>query len=50
MIPQYMMLIDSILTMPGLIVEKETERRIAVINTVTAVCDTEEGALLRPLP
>lgn len=40
---QYMTLIDSILTIPGTTVEKEYERRIAAINTVIAVYDTEEG-------
>ncbi|BDD61397.1 hypothetical protein MAP00_006442 [Monascus purpureus] len=35
---------------PGLTVEKETERRIAAINAVIAVCDAEEGAPSRPPP
>ncbi|CDM31439.1 unnamed protein product [Penicillium roqueforti FM164] len=47
---QYMTLIDSILTIPGKIVEKETERRITVINAVIAICDIEEGTPSRPLP
>ncbi|KAJ5882351.1 uncharacterized protein N7529_001023 [Penicillium soppii] len=34
--------------MPGRTVEKEYERRIAVINVVIAVCDAEEGAPSRP--
>ncbi|KAJ5885454.1 hypothetical protein N7495_009964 [Penicillium taxi] len=45
-----MTLIDSVLTTPGKIVEKETERRIAAINAVIAVCDAEEGAPSRPPP
>ncbi|KAJ6016523.1 hypothetical protein N7540_011114 [Penicillium herquei] len=45
---QHMTLIDSVLTMPGKTVEKETERRIAAINAVIAVCDAEEGAPSRP--
>ncbi|KAJ9480689.1 hypothetical protein VN97_g12850 [Penicillium thymicola] len=47
---QHMTLIDSVLTMPGKTVEKETERRIAAINAVIAVCDVEEGAPSRPPP
>ncbi|KAJ6103770.1 hypothetical protein N7486_003992 [Penicillium sp. IBT 16267x] len=49
MTPQHMTLIDSVLTLPGKTVEKETERRIAAINAVIAVCDAEEGAPSRPL-
>lgn len=41
--PQHMILIDTVLTMPGTTIEKEYERRIAAINAVIAVCDTEEG-------
>lgn len=44
MTPQHITLIDSVLTMPGTTVEKEYERRIAAINVVITVCDTEEGA------
>ncbi|KAJ5437647.1 hypothetical protein N7445_006191 [Penicillium cf. griseofulvum] len=43
-----MILIDSILTLPGIIVEKEYKRRIAIINVVIVVCDTEEGTPSRP--
>ncbi|KAJ5447699.1 hypothetical protein N7445_002520 [Penicillium cf. griseofulvum] len=46
--PQYITLIDSVLTLPGTTVEKEYKRRIATINAVIAVCDTEEGAPSRP--
>ena len=42
MTPQHITLIDTVLTMPGTTIEKEYERRIAVINAVIAVCDTEE--------
>ncbi|KAJ5710450.1 hypothetical protein N7488_004606 [Penicillium malachiteum] len=45
-----MRLIDSVLTMPGKTVEEETNRRIAAINAVIAVCDAEEGAPSRPPP
>lgn len=44
-----MTLIDSVLTLPGKTVKKETERRIAAINAVIAICDAEEGAPSRPL-
>ena len=43
MTPQHMMLIDTILTMPGTTVEKEYQRRIAAINAVIAFCDAERG-------
>jgi hypothetical protein len=43
MTPQHMMLIDTILTMPGDTVEKEHQRRIAAIKAVIAFCDVEEG-------
>lgn len=49
MTPQHMMLIDTVLTMPGKTIEKEYERRIAAINAVIAVCDAEESAPSRPL-
>jgi hypothetical protein len=48
MTPQQMMLIDTVLTMPGTTVEKEYQRRIAAINAVIAFCDVEEGAPSRP--
>ncbi|GFF59263.1 LOW QUALITY PROTEIN: hypothetical protein IFM46972_11333 [Aspergillus udagawae] len=47
MTPQHMILIDTILTMPGSAVEKEYRRRIAGINAVTAFCDVEEGSHTR---
>lgn len=43
MIPQYITLIDTILTILGTTIEKEYKRRIAAINAVITVCDTEEG-------
>lgn len=43
-----MTLIDSVLTLPGTIVEKEYKRRIATINTMIAVYNAEEGAPSRP--
>lgn len=43
MTPQHMMLIDTILTIPGTTVEAEYQRRIAAINAVVAFCDVEEG-------
>lgn len=49
MTPQHMMLIDTILTIPGTTVEAEYQRRIAAINAVVAFCDVEEGAPIRPL-
>ncbi|EAW17037.1 DUF3435 domain-containing protein [Aspergillus fischeri NRRL 181] len=47
MTPQHMILIDTILTMPGSTVEKEYQRRIAAINAVFAFCDVEEGSPTR---
>lgn len=49
MTPQHMMLIDTILTMPGATIEAEYSRPIAAINAVIAFCDVEEGAPLRPI-
>lgn len=49
MTPQHMILIDTILTIPGTMVEAEYQRRIAAINAVVAFCDMQEGAPLRPL-
>ncbi|PYH75799.1 hypothetical protein BO82DRAFT_409090 [Aspergillus uvarum CBS 121591] len=43
MTPQHIILIDTILTMPGSTVEKEYQRRIAAINAVITFCDVEEG-------
>lgn len=43
-----MTLIDSVLTMPGTVVEEEYKCRIAAINAVIAVCDADEGAPSRP--
>ena len=42
-IPQYITLIDTILTILGTTIEKEYKRRIAAINAVIAVCNIEEG-------
>ena len=47
MTPQHMILIDTVLTMPGSTVEKECQRRIAAINAVIAFCDVEEGSPTR---
>ncbi|KAI3032155.1 hypothetical protein CBS147353_919 [Aspergillus niger] len=47
MTPQHMLLIDTILTMPGSTVEKEYQRRISAINAVIAFCDVEEGSPTR---
>ncbi|KAL4865177.1 hypothetical protein BDV12DRAFT_175034 [Aspergillus spectabilis] len=45
--PQHMILMDTVLTMPGSTVEKEYQRRIAAINAVIAFCDVEEGSPTR---
>ncbi|KAL1979001.1 hypothetical protein VTN96DRAFT_7497 [Rasamsonia emersonii] len=45
-----MMLIDTILTLPGATIEAEYQRRIAAINAVIAFCDVMEGAPIRPGP
>ncbi|KAB8069060.1 hypothetical protein BDV29DRAFT_183512 [Aspergillus leporis] len=47
MTPQHMILIDTVLTMPGSTVEKEYQRRITAINAVIAFCDVEEGSPTR---
>ncbi|RAL06608.1 DUF3435 domain-containing protein [Aspergillus homomorphus CBS 101889] len=47
MTPQHMILIDTILAMPGSTVEKEYQRRIAAINAVITFCDVEEGSPTR---
>ncbi|KAK1146187.1 hypothetical protein N8T08_003277 [Aspergillus melleus] len=47
MAPQHMLLIDTILTMPGSTVEKEYQRRISALNAVIAFCDVEEGSPTR---
>lgn len=41
--PEFMRVIDTILTMPGATVEAEYQRRIEAINAVTAFCGVEEG-------
>lgn len=46
---QHMMLIDTVLAMPGTTIEGEIQRRIDAINAIIAFCDVEEGAPLRPL-
>ncbi|OQE01713.1 hypothetical protein PENVUL_c041G05915 [Penicillium vulpinum] len=46
--PQYITLIDTVLTIPGATTEKEYKRRIAAINAVIAVCNAEEGSPSRP--
>ena len=38
-----LLLINAILTLPETTFEKECQRRIAAINTVTAYCGVEEG-------
>jgi hypothetical protein len=43
----YMMLIDTILTMPEATIEAEYWRWITAINAVIAFCDMEEGMLLQ---
>jgi hypothetical protein len=47
MTPQYMILLDIILSMPGATVEKEYQRQITVINAVIAFYDVEEGSPMR---
>ena len=41
--PEFMLVIDTMLTMPGTTVEAEYKRRINAINAVTAFCNVEEG-------
>ncbi|KAF4228079.1 hypothetical protein CNMCM6805_002465 [Aspergillus fumigatiaffinis] len=45
--PEFMRVIDTVLTMPGATVEAEYQRRINAINAVAAFCGVEEG---RPTP
>jgi hypothetical protein len=45
-IPQYLILINTVLTMPAAIVEAEYRRRIAVINAIAALCDVGEETSL----
>lgn len=45
--PEFTTVIDTMLTMPGVTVEAERQRRIKAINAVTAFCGVEEG---RPTP
>ena len=45
--PEHLMVIDTMLTMPGAMLEAEYQRRINAINAVTAFCGVEEG---RPTP
>lgn len=40
---EQLLLIDAILTFPKTTLEKEYQRRIAVINAVTAYCGVKEG-------
>ncbi|KAL6233926.1 hypothetical protein BDW75DRAFT_251728, partial [Aspergillus navahoensis] len=55
---QQMLMIDTILSLPGTTLEAEYKRRIQAINTVTAFCGVEEGhptrrttqSCRRPLP
>ncbi|KAL2810116.1 hypothetical protein BDW59DRAFT_155642, partial [Aspergillus cavernicola] len=47
MAPQHLMVIDTMLTMPGATLEAEYQRRINTINAMTAFCPVEEG---RPTP
>ncbi|KAA8649433.1 uncharacterized protein ATNIH1004_002104 [Aspergillus tanneri] len=42
--PQHIILIDTVLTMPGSTVKKEYQRRIAAVNAALAFCDVEEGS------
>jgi hypothetical protein len=50
MTPEQLLLIDAILTLPETTMEKECQRRIAAINTVTAYCGVEEGTPYRRGP
>lgn len=45
--PEFTTMIDTMLTMPGVTIEAERQRRIKAINAVTAYCGVEEG---RPTP
>lgn len=47
MTPQHMILIDTVLTMPGSTVKKEYQHQIATINAVITFYDVEEGSPTR---
>ena len=47
MILQHMILIDTVLTMPGSTVKKEYQHWIMTINAVIAFCDVEERSPMR---
>ncbi|KFX89146.1 hypothetical protein V490_07203 [Pseudogymnoascus sp. VKM F-3557] len=47
MTPEQLLLIDAVLTLPKTSLEKECQRRITAINTVTAYCSVEEGVAFR---
>ena len=41
--PEFMMVIETVLTMPGTTIEAEYQRRINAIKAMTAFCGVEEG-------
>ena len=41
--PEHLLLINAIMTLPGMSLEEEVQRRITAINAVTAYCGIEEG-------
>ncbi len=43
-IPKQFLLIDAILTLPKTSLEKEYQRRIIIINIVTAYCGVKKGS------
>jgi hypothetical protein len=42
-----MVLINTILTVPGSTIKKEYQCQIAAINAIIAFCDVEEGSPVR---
>jgi hypothetical protein len=45
--PEYLMVIDTMLTMPSTTLEVEYQPQINAINVVTAFCSMEEGQPMR---
>ncbi|KFZ23392.1 hypothetical protein V502_02134 [Pseudogymnoascus sp. VKM F-4520 (FW-2644)] len=47
MTPEHLLLINAVFTLPETSLEREHQRRITAVNTVTAYCGVEEGVTFR---
>ncbi len=45
--PEHLLLIDAILTLPETSLENENRQRITAVNAITAYCGVEEGPASR---